>query len=135
MEFIYSESVPIRKVDNTPLSEDEFYKVLNLAHEAIQCARKQREEVLASCAALRARIVELEDERDRWYGAAHERMIKINGLESTCRVQGQVIADQRARIEVLEKVVDWALTKGCETAQNKGWDAYEKELRRMAGLK
>jgi hypothetical protein len=40
-----------------------------------------------------------------------------------------------ARIEVLEKVVEWALTKGCETAQNKGWDAYEKELRRMAGLK
>ena len=58
---------------------------------------------------LRARIVELEDERDRWYGAAHERMIKINGLESTCRVQGQVIADQRARIEVLEKAIEWTI--------------------------
>ena len=62
-----------------------------------------------SCAALRARIEEMEDERDRWYGAAHERMIKINGLESTCRVQGQVIADQRARIEVLEQAIEWAI--------------------------
>jgi hypothetical protein len=51
-------------------------------------------------AALRARIVELEDERDRWYGAAHERMIKINGLESTCRVQAKLIADQRNEIAV-----------------------------------
>jgi hypothetical protein len=33
----------------------------------------------------------------------------------------------------LRDVVEWALTKGCEIAQNKGWDAYEKELRRMAG--
>jgi hypothetical protein len=77
MEFIYSESVPIRKVDNTPLSEDEFYKVLNLAHEAIQCARKQREEVLASCAALRARIEDVEKLRvvikhDAWMITSHD---------------------------------------------------------------
>jgi hypothetical protein len=73
MEFIYSESVPIRKVDNTPLSEDEFYKVLNLAHEAIQCARKQREEVLASCAALRARIAVLE----KVVEAAHKHRVTV----------------------------------------------------------
>jgi hypothetical protein len=70
-------------------------------------------------------IVELEYERDRWYGAAHERMIKINGLESTCRVQGQVIADQRARIEVLEQAIEWALNIP-------GYMNFKDELRRKA---
>jgi hypothetical protein len=83
--------------------------------------------------------MELEEERDRWYGAAQERMIQINGLESTCRVQGKLIADQRdeltalrARVALLEKAVEWALNEGCATAQNEGWDAYEAELRRRA---
>ena len=76
-----------------------------------ECYRWHHECAIVRVDSLRARIVELEDERDRWYGAAHERMIKINGLESTCRVQGQVIADQRARIEVLEKAIEWACVR------------------------
>jgi chromosome segregation ATPase len=59
-----------------------------------------RDELQAELKSLRARIVELEDERDRWYRATHERMIKINGLESTCRVQAKLIADQRNEIAV-----------------------------------
>jgi hypothetical protein len=31
---------------------------------------------------------------------------------------------------VLEEALEWALNEGCATAQNKGWDAYEAELRR-----
>jgi hypothetical protein len=58
-----------------------------------------------SCAAHVAREKELEEERDRWYGAAQERQIKVNGLESTCRVQGQLIAEQRNNIVDLKQQV------------------------------
>ena len=37
-----------------------------------------------------------------------------------------------AELKRLREAVEWALNEGCAIAQNKGWDAYEAELRRKA---
>jgi hypothetical protein len=44
-----------------------------------------------SCQEKDARIAELEKERDRWYGAAQERQIRINALEKVAKEAEQAI--------------------------------------------
>lgn len=49
------------------------------------------------------RIVELEKERDRWYGAAQERQIKINELTCQKNALQQVNAELEYQVKQLEE--------------------------------